>query len=188
MSLYADAIERMLARIDATAAAVEPAFPLSADPDTGAWQTAPDGRWTGGFWTGLLWLAHRATGSARHAERALAFMRRLEGRLQIDNVLNGLVFYYGAAVGAQLDAGEPARDLARRGAAALAPRFNRTAGFIPLGHQSGSLTADAQGETNIDGVPGMCLLFWAAAEGGEASLADIGARHVRRHVEICQRA
>ena len=187
MSLYADAIGRMVERIDATAAAVTPAFPLSADPDTGVWQTAPDGRWTGGFWAGLLWLAHRATGSARHAGLALAFMRRLESRLQIDNVLNGLVFYYGAAVGAQLDAGEPARDLARRGAAALAPRFNSKAGFIPLGHQSGSLTADAQGETNIDGVPGMSLLFWAAAEGGVASLADIGARHVRRHVDICQR-
>jgi len=180
-------MEGMLERIDATAAAVTPAFPLNADPATGVWKTAPDGRWTGGFWTGLLWLAHRATGSARYAELAINCMGRLESRLPVDNVLNGLVFYYGAAVGAQLDAGEAGRELARRGAVALAARFNRTVGFMPLGHQSGSLTADAQGETNIDGVPGMSLLFWAAADGGDASLADIGARHVRRHVELCQR-
>ena len=188
MSLYADAIGRMVERIDGTAAAVMPAFPLSADPATGVWQTSPDGRWTGGFWAGLLWLAHRATGSARHAELALACLRRLESRLQVDNVLNGLVFYYGAAVGAQLDAGEPARDLARRGAAALAARFKPTVGFIPLGHQSGSLTADAQGETNIDGVPGMSLLYWAAANGGKPELADIASRHMRRHIELCQRS
>jgi unsaturated chondroitin disaccharide hydrolase len=185
--IYADAIDRMLERIDTTAAAVASAFPLSADPATGVWQTSPDGRWVGGFWTGLLWLARRATGIARYGELAHASMRRLEVRLPIDNVLNGLVFYYGAAVGALLDAGEAGHEVGRRGATALALHFKPSIGFIPLGHQSGSLTADANGETNIDGVPGMSLLFWAAANHGEALLADIGARHVRKHVELCQR-
>jgi unsaturated chondroitin disaccharide hydrolase len=185
--LYADAVDRMLERIDETAASIGEAFPLCADPATGAWQTSPDGRWTGGFWTGLLWLAFTASGRARHRDLAEASMRRLEVRLPIDNVLNGLVFYYGAAIGALLHASEAAARLGRQGAEAVAARFQPSIGFIPLGHQSGSLTGDANGETNIDGVPGMSLLFWAAEDLGEPSLREIGVRHMRAHVELCQR-
>lgn len=186
-SLYADAIGRMLERIDTTAAAVGEAFPMSADPATGLWQTSPDGRWTGGFWVGLQCLAHAASGDARYTGRAEAAMRKLESRLPIDNVLNGLVYYYGAVIGAVVNGSQAGAELGRRGAQALAQRFQPATGFIPLGHQSGSLTADANGETNIDGVPGMSLLFWAAADLGDASLREIAASHVRRHVELCQR-
>lgn len=187
MSRYRDAVDRMLERIDATAAAIGSAFPLSADPDTGIWVTSPDGRWTGGFWAGSLWLAAHAAGEERFRGLALDAMRRLESRLPIDNVLNGLVFYYGAALGARVGASVPALALARQGARALASRFVPAAGFIPLGHQSGSLTADANGETNIDGVPGMSLLYWAAEEERDAGLRDIATRHVMRHIELCQR-
>jgi unsaturated chondroitin disaccharide hydrolase len=183
----ADAIERMLERIDASAAALAEAFPLAADPATGAWQTSPDGRWTGGFWAGQLWLAARASGQSRHADLARAAMRRLESRLGIDNVLNGLVFHYGAVSGASLHDDTAARALALQGAQALASHFNDKVGYIPLGHQSGSLTADPAGETNIDGVPGMSLLFWAAAESGDAGLRRKASRHVERHIELCQR-
>jgi unsaturated chondroitin disaccharide hydrolase len=186
--LYAEAIDRILERIERTAVQIGDAFPLSADPDTGQWLTAPDGRWTGGFWAGQLWLAHRASGAARFRDLALAAMRRLEVRLPIDNVLNGLVFHYGAAAGAILGNGDAPVTLARKAADALAGRFNARAGFIPLGHQSGSLTGDPAGETNIDGVPGMSLLYWAAANGGGEQLADAASRHMRRHIELCQRS
>lgn len=184
---YEDAIERMLQRIDATAAAIGAAFPLSADPATGVWQTSPDGRWTGGFWAGLLWLAGLASGRSRYNELARASMQRLEGRLAIDNVLNGLVYYYGAALGALVAGSDAGADLGRRGARALAQRFQPAIGFIPLGHQSGSLTADANGETNIDGAPGMSLLYWAAENPADAALREIADRHIRRHIELCQR-
>lgn len=184
---YEEAIGRMLGRIDATAAAVGEAFPLSADPATGEWKTAPDGRWTGGFWAGQLWLAALASGEARYVSLAEAAMRRLEVRLPIDNVLNGLVFYYGAAIGALLKRSKPAAELARKGAQALAGRFTPVTGLIPLGHQSGSLTGDANGETNIDGVPGMTLLHWAADDLGDAKLREVATSHMLRHIELCQR-
>ncbi len=185
--LYNDAIGRMLERVDATAEAVGESFPLSADPATGVWLTSPDGRWTGGFWVGLLWLARQASGLARYREAAEGAMRRLEGRLRLDNVLNGLVFYYGAALGALLDSSAAGADLGQRGARALALTFRPAMGIIPLGHDSGSLTADAGAETNIDGVPGMSLLLWAASEFGDTSLGEMGAEHVRRHIELCMR-
>jgi unsaturated chondroitin disaccharide hydrolase len=185
---HENAIARMLERIDATAAAVGDAFPMSADPATGAWQTSPDGRWTGGFWAGQLWLASLASGNPRYTALAEAAMRRLAVRLPIDNVLNGLVFYYGAAIGALVREHAGAADLARQGAHALAGRFVPATGFIPLGHQSGSLTGDARGETNIDGVPGMSLLWWAAADQRDAALAEVATSHMKRHVELCQRS
>lgn len=185
--IYPDAVERMLERIDTGSAALSESFPLSADPTTGAWQTSPDGRWTGGFWAGLLWLAACASGLPRHRELAEGAMRRLEVRLPIDNVLNGLVYYYGAALGLLLEVSQEGAELGRKGAAALAARFEPTLGFVPLGHQSGSLTADPNGETNIDGVPGMSLLFWAAERFGQAPLREIGMRHVRAHAHLCQR-
>jgi unsaturated chondroitin disaccharide hydrolase len=185
--LFADATGRMLERIDATAAAIGEAFPLSADPASGHWMTAPDGRWTGGFWVGQLWLALRASGDRKYRALAEAALERLQVRIERDNVLNGLVFYYAAAVGERLHANPAANALGKRGAEALARRFAPASGFIPLGHDSGSLTGDAQGETNIDGVPGMGLLWWAAQKHGRPALAEIATSHVRRHVELCLR-
>jgi unsaturated chondroitin disaccharide hydrolase len=160
---------------------------MSADPATGQWQTSADGRWTGGFWAGLLWLAAHASGDRRYVEIAHNALQRLESRVAIANVLNGLVFHYGAAVGAVVHGDTRAATLAHAGAEALASHFNSTAGFIALGHQSGSLTGDPRGETNIDGLPGMSVLYWAAANGGSSSLADIATRHMRRHIELCLR-
>ena len=186
-TLFDGAIERMIERIDATAAAVGDAFPLSAEPATGGWLTAPDGRWAGGFWVGQLWLALHVSGNAKYRVLAEAALGRLEARLARDNVLNGLVFYYAAALGKLLHANTAGAQMGERGADALARRFKPGPGFIPLGHDSGSLTADAQGETNIDGVPGMSLLWWASRERGEPALARIAAQHVRRHIELCMR-
>jgi unsaturated chondroitin disaccharide hydrolase len=185
--LYAGAIERMLERIDSTAAAVGADFPLSAEPSTGKWMTAPDGRWTGGFWVGQLWLGFLASGDMKYRELAEAALDRLEVRLGKDNVLNGLVFYYAAALGDIVHSNARARSLGLRGAQSLASRFKSASGFIPLGHDSGSLTGDAEGETNIDGVPGMSLLWWAARKNNDPKLAEIAASHVRRHIELCKR-
>lgn len=187
-ALVRQAVDRVLARIDATAASIGGDFPLAADPATGVWTTAPDGRWAGGFWVGMLWLAHHATGRPRYRALAEEWVTRLERRLPVDNVLNGLVFYYGAALGAILDGSARAAAVARAGARALVKTFDPRTGIIPLGRDSGSITADAFTETNIDGLAGMSLLLWAGTAAGERELAGIGARHVRRHLDLCLRA
>jgi len=182
-----DAVRRLLVRVDGTAAAVRPRFPLAADGERGAWETHADGRWTGGFWVGLLWLAHRHTGQEAYRAAAREWMARLAPRVAIDNVLNGLVFYYGAALGAVLAGDDDARALALAAAGALGRRFEPVLGIVPLGAESGSVTSGAKTETNIDGVPGMALLAWAAGESGDATLAARARSHVRRHAEACLR-
>lgn len=186
-SSAAEAVARILERIESTADAVRPSFPLAADGERGLWQTHRDGRWTGGFWVGLLWVAHHYTGKTEYAALAREWMERLAPRVAVDNVLNGLVFYYGAALGAVLARDEQAQALALAAARALGERFDPATRIVPLGRDSGSVTADARTETNIDGLPGMALLLWAADERGDAGLGDRALSHAHRHVEACQR-
>ena len=57
---WSEAIDRMLARIQDTAARVKDRFPHWADPETGQWETTPDGDWTGDYlFESLLGLAGR---------------------------------------------------------------------------------------------------------------------------------
>ena len=119
---HAEAIGHLLARIDQTAAQIGDLFPLSADPQTGTWMTAPDGRWTGGFWCGQLWLALQASGDAKYRVLAENALQRLQGRLESDNVLNGLVFYYAAALGKQLHQSQAGAALGALGAEESLPR------------------------------------------------------------------
>lgn len=186
-SSHGDAIGRVLRRIDAIAAAVRPEFPVAADQQTGAWQTAVDGRWTGGFWVGLLWLAHHYSGAGHYAVLAEEWMPRLETRIEIPNVLNGLVFYYGAALGAVLAGHPKAGGLAMRAAQALGGIYHPVARLFPLGGDTTEIHDRSSVEVNVDGLPGMELLHWAAHAKHDAELASRAVDHVRRVIRACQR-
>ena len=182
------AIERILRRLEVTATAVRPAFPIAAETDTGIWQTAADGRWTGGFWVGLLWLAYYYSGRTHFAELGREWLQRLKPRLAIPNILNGLVFYYGAALGAIILDDREAEALAVEAAHALARCFNATTGVFPLGGDTTEVMNPEAIETNIDSLPGMMLLQWATDTIGEPKLAACALSHAHRLAEACQRA
>src|ERR671933_2034991 len=76
-----EASERMLARIRESAQAVGERFPHWANADSGEWTTTADGDWTGGYFPGMLWLAHRRTGDEEYRRLARPFVERLRGRL-----------------------------------------------------------------------------------------------------------
>jgi len=67
---WSQAIDRMLSRIQDTAARVKEGFPHWSDPATGDWTTTPDGDWTGGYWIGMLWLAAAVTKAWRSMSSA----------------------------------------------------------------------------------------------------------------------
>ncbi|MBI3105237.1 MAG: hypothetical protein HYY95_06630 [Candidatus Rokubacteria bacterium] len=83
---WSGAIDRMLGRIQDTAARVKDGFPHWADPETGQWTTTPEGDWTGSFWIGQLWLAAAATGDARYRSWAAPFAERLRARIDAQTV------------------------------------------------------------------------------------------------------
>ena len=77
--LARDAELRLVARVDAPLAAPPHGFPHVADPASGRWRTKPGGAWAEGFWVGLLWLAHAATGASEYRRAGLEWAERLHG-------------------------------------------------------------------------------------------------------------
>lgn len=151
----------------------------------GVWQTTrPDelgfmpahGSWTVGFTPGLLWLAHRASGRHEYAEEALDRCRRFLARKDDDTTHDlGFVFYPSYVQGYQITGEAWLRDGALQAARTLARRFNPAGRFL---RAWGPLDTDERaGETTIDAMMNLALLYWAAEAAGEPQLAEIATAH-----------
>ena len=187
--LWAEAIDRTMVRIDDTAAQVKEGFPLYAEPETGKWIASPDGNWTGGFWNGMLWLAHATTGEQKYLDWAERWTDLLRPRARSENIFRSFLFYYGAALGDVLTDNSLAREVGLLGARGLATLYNANARAIPLGSEAETVSdVDVgPGDGNIDGVQATSLLVWAAKESGDENLYDIGVQHALRFIEFCIR-
>ena len=184
MSDWHAAVERVLGRVRATAEEVGDAFPHWADSATGRWVTTADGDWTGGYFTGMAWLAWRLTGDPVVRESAAAHTRRLGPRAGDDTVFKGFPFYYGAALGWLAAADEEAREVALAGARGLAAMFDPRLGLIPLGGAAEEGASIGAAETSIDSLQAAPFLLWAGEESGEAALTEAGRRHAERVIAL----
>jgi unsaturated chondroitin disaccharide hydrolase len=141
-----------------------------------AWQTTPDGVWTGGFWAGLLWLAYEQTGDQSTLERAAHFTNRLLPQAQASHNHDlGFMFMPSAVKGWSL-IGEPLyREAAVAAAVSLGGQFNTAGGFIPgWGFFGGD---DWSGAVLIDTLMNLPLLLWAVQQGADRRLADVARSH-----------
>lgn len=186
-SIWGAAISRMRVRIGHTAKTVGEEFPNYADPATGVWTTTPSGDWTGGYWNAMLWLTATATGDNHYTRLAQGWTTRLRSRIDSQTSAKGLLFYYGAALGAILDGNALAREIAIAGARSLAAMYNPTAEVIPLGSEFEEVHSVGMTESEVDVVQIAALLAWAARETGDDRLHGIAIRHARRHIEFCLR-
>jgi len=171
-----EAIDRMLVRIQDTAARVKEGFPHWADPETGQWTTTPHGDWTGGYWIGMLWLAATATGDARYRAWAEPLAERLRARIDAETVFKSFPAYYGAALGAILHDAPAPREIALQTARSLTRLYAPALRLVPLGAQAEEGTHIGATETSIDSLQAAPFLFWAAgaasaaaAQGGAAT-------------------
>jgi unsaturated chondroitin disaccharide hydrolase len=186
--IWTDAIVRMRSRIDRTAASVREGFPHFADPATARWTLTPAGDWTGGYWIGMLWLTAATRHDDSYARVAEEWTGRLRSRVDSQSSARGLLFYYGAALGAILNGNALGRELAIAAARSLAAAYNARAEVIPLGAEFEEVHSVGLGESEIDVVQIAALLSWAASETGEPLLREIAIRHAHRHIEFCLRA
>ena len=185
--LFERAIARMVERIRATLDADLTGFPNYADTETGEWTTTTDGFWTGGFWPGLLWLASAYTGDKTFLSAADDWTGRLEGRLEIDSVFRGFLFYFAGSVGFQLAGNTRAAELAVLTAKNLQRSFRDDIGVIPLGLQAEEAHTVGANEANIDGIAASLVMMWAANHTGDAQMKDVAIRHALRTAEYCVR-
>jgi unsaturated chondroitin disaccharide hydrolase len=174
---WQSAIDRVLARIQATQTQVKDAFPHWADPDTGRWTTTPDGDWTGGYWLGMLWLAGAATGEARYRDWAAGGAGRLRSRVGDDTVFKSFPAYYGLALGGILHDAAGPRETAVQTARSLASLYAPALGLVPLGAQAEEGSHIGNTETSIDSLQAAPFLFWAAAVTGDSRLREVGTQH-----------
>ena len=182
-----EAIDLMTIRIDSTLEQVGSGFPHYADPETGTWTTSPTGDWTGGYWTGMLWLAYSRTGDERYRTAAEDWTERLRGRVGSETVFRGFLFWYGAALGHVLSGSHTAREMALAGADGFASLYNAKASVIPLGREAEEASDVGLNDANIDCAQGCALLDWAAQESGRDELREIGVSHVRTLIDFCLR-
>lgn len=183
MTRWKEPIERMLRRIDDTAARVKDAFPHWSDPATGEWVTTPHGDWTGGCWVGMLWGAHRLTGERRYRERAVALVDRLRPRIDAETGFKSFPFYYAGAVGSILAGDAAARDVALACARDYRRLYRPALRLVPLGAQAEEGSHIGPAETSIDSLQISPFLFWAAREGAP-EVRDIAVSHAERVIAL----
>jgi unsaturated chondroitin disaccharide hydrolase len=178
------AIGQAVQQVDAIAAAVTD-FPHITEKK--AWKCTPDGVWTGGFWAGLLWLAHERQPSPQRLERAHAYTERLLPRAtDAHNHDLGFMFFPSAVKGWQLTGREDYRLHAIRAAESLAAQFNPKAGFIPGWGFFGS--EDWRGRALVDTLMNLPLLVWAVEQGANPSLLEVVRTHTATSLAHHQRA
>lgn len=176
-----DALDRVLARVDSTEAAVGRRFPIHADPESGVWLTSRRGSWVAGFWAGQLWLRARLSGRAEHVCAAREAAERLVPAAGLDTATRGLILWYGAAAGERLGlsrdpdptsgpgSGHPCA-AARSAAESLCATVEAESGILPWGTAFGDPPDPVT--ARVDGLAGTVpLLAWAGrAPAAEACL------------------
>jgi unsaturated chondroitin disaccharide hydrolase len=184
---WRQAIEQMGARVDQMLKVLETEFPHWAEVTTGQWTTTADGDWTGGAWPGMLWLLARRSGEAKYRDAARMWSSRLKPRAHLQTAFKGFGFYYGAALGDLLCRDKDAAALAMDAARSLKDQFDPKLGLIPLGVDAEESDEVGNSFSSIDSLQAVPLLYWAAAKMGDASFADVAARHTTRVLDIHMR-
>lgn len=173
MDWLQSAIVSAVAQVDSIAGVVRD-FPHVTEQRQ--WTCTKDGVWTGGFWAGLLWLAHAHEPTAARFARAEDFTDRLLPRAHdVHNHDLGFMFFPSAVKGWQVTRREDYRRQAMEAAASLAGQFNGKGGFIPgWGFFGGE---DWRGSVLIDTLMNLPLLVWAVQQGAAPALLDVVRRH-----------
>ncbi|AXV83973.1 glucuronyl hydrolase (plasmid) [Ralstonia solanacearum] len=127
------ALDALCARMDGIEARCPDGFPLYSPGTADDWTTSSGGSWVGGFWAGCWWLRARLGGSASGARKALRICQRLAPKMHADSVHRAMLFWYGAALGAQWCGNGEAHGLAREAAGALAASYDPVLRCIPTG-------------------------------------------------------
>jgi unsaturated chondroitin disaccharide hydrolase len=182
------ALPRVLVRMEDTTRRVGVRFPHWANTDSGEWVTTADGDWTGGYWVGMNWIAHRVTGDKKYEARAQAACERLRPRIHADTVFRSFPLYYGAAVGAILGNQPAARAMALECAHAMVDSFDPALQLIALGRQAEEGSHIGTGETSIDSMQTATLLYWAAKVDNDAAMKKIAFHHADRILSLHLRA
>jgi len=146
----------------------------------GKWITTLDDNWTSGFWIGLLWLSYKLTDEKRYTESAYNWLRLLEKRKTERTPDLGFLFYPSFALGHQITNDDYLKKTALEAADTLTTLFNEKVNLI---YNEKSMDAEKFGQTAVDLMMNLQLLWWAYEETKEEKYYQIAFRHSKSTIE-----
>ena len=156
-----------------------PNIPRNITEDGKTWRYVTFKDWTSGFWPGMLWYAHEASGNEALRDAANRFTRQLTPLAYEPATDHDLGFqvFNSFGNGYRLTKDESYRTVILATADSLATLYNPKVGTILSWPRSVPGLEWPQHNTIIDNMINLEMLFWASKNGGADSLYDIAVKH-----------
>ena len=135
--------------------------------------------WTNGFWPGMLWQMHQATGEIAYRDTAEQVEERLDEALHGFDGLHhdvGFMWLHTAVANYRLTGNVRSRTRGLHAANILAGRYNPAGQFLRAWNDEGS--HNRAGWMIVDCLMNVPLLYWASDETQDPRYRDIAIRHV----------
>lgn len=186
-----DALARAAAQLRRSATSLDPAngFPRGTRPD-GSWEQVPANQWTSGFFAGALWYLyqHERTPEWRAlAERWTVGLE--ENKLRRNTHDLGFLVFDSFGHGHRLTGDARYRDVVLEASRSLATRYSPTVKAIKSWDVE-NVTDGRRGwkyPVIVDNLMNLEMLSWAAANGGDASLASMAEQHALTSARVLLR-
>lgn len=138
----------------------------------GVWRTSEHGRWTAGFWVGIVWLAYLRSGDPALLAAAEEWTERLEFR-KTDTTTHdmGFLFYPSFVRGYLVTGDRYYRDVALLAAESMVTRYHEPGSYIQAWDEAENPIH--RGRTIVDTVMNLPFLLWAAEEANEPRYREI---------------
>lgn len=144
--------------------------------------------WTGGFYTGILWLLYELTGdeayykSAKH--HSLSFEERLNTKTELDHHDLGFLFSLSSVADYKVTGDERAKAVGIKAADYLLKRYHPGGRFIQAW---GSMNDPDSYRFIIDCLLNLPLLFWASEVTGDKKYYDAAYEHMKTAIKYIVR-
>lgn len=144
--------------------------------------------WTGGFWTGLVWLAYEMTGAEKYREVAEQHLLSYHERLVNDYDLNhhdlGFEYTLNSVSAYKITGSDLAKKNALEAAERLLRRFEPVGGFFK---PWGEMNDPVENRCIVDTYLNMPLLFWASEVSENPKYREYARKHIDTTIDILVR-
>ena len=175
------ALDAFCQRMDVIEAQCGQNFPLFSPGVSSVWTVSQGGSWIGGFWGACWWLRSHLQGSHSDQKKASLLCMRLGSKINLDSVNRSMLFWYGAALGAQLTNDMQARETAHQAAFALFTSFDERMQCIPTGAALGGGVNGAR-HISIDALASIITLL---RFDDRKPVQDVAQKHTQTVVNAC---
>ncbi|GGN96362.1 glycoside hydrolase family 88 protein [Saccharibacillus kuerlensis] len=145
--------------------------------------------WTNGFWAGMLWQMHHATGGNAYRAAAEKVEERLDAALHGFEGLHhdvGFMWLHSAVANYRLTGSKPSRTRGLHAANILAGRYNPAGRFLRAWNDGPN--NNVAGWMIIDCLMNIPLLYWASQETNDPRFRDIAISHADTALRTALRA